>query len=73
MLAASLAGAESAADMARFGQTKLELLKRFRTFANGTPSHDQLGIILATLDPAAFQRCFTTWTATLTKQKAEAC
>jgi predicted transposase YbfD/YdcC len=71
MLAASLAGAETVADMARFGQTKLGLLKRFRTFANGTPSHDQLGIILAKLDPAAFQRCFTTWTATLTKQKAE--
>jgi predicted transposase YbfD/YdcC len=71
MLAASLAGAETVADMARFGQTKLGLLKRFRTFANGTPSHDQLGIILAKLDPAAFQRCFTAWTATLTKQKAE--
>jgi predicted transposase YbfD/YdcC len=71
MLAASLAGAETVADMARFGQAKLGLLKRFRAFANGTPSHDQLGIILAKLDPAAFQRCFTAWTATLTKQKAE--
>ena len=71
MLAASLAGAETVADMARFGQAKFGLLKRFRSFVNGTPSHDQLGIILAKLDPAAFQRCFTAWTATLTKQKAE--
>jgi predicted transposase YbfD/YdcC len=71
MLAASLAGAETVADMARFGRVKLELLRRFRAFANGTPSHDQLGIILAKLDPAAFQRCFAAWTATLTKQKAE--
>jgi len=71
MLAASLAGAETVADMARFGRLKLELLRRFRTFANGTPSHDQLGIILAKLDPAAFQRCFTAWTAALTNQKAE--
>jgi predicted transposase YbfD/YdcC len=71
MLAASLAGAETVADMARFGQTKLELLRRFRPFSNGTPSHDQLGIILARLDPAAFQRCFTAWTAALTKQKTE--
>src|SRR5574337_891415 len=71
MLAASLAGAEAVADMARFGQAKLGLLRRFRPFANGTPSHDQLGIILAKLDPAAFQRCFTAWTAALTNQKSE--
>jgi predicted transposase YbfD/YdcC len=71
MLTASLAGAETVADMARFGQTKLGLLRRFRDFVNGTPSHDQLGIILAKLDPSAFQRCFTAWTAALTNQKAE--
>jgi len=71
MLAASLAGAETVADMARFGQAKLELLRRFRRFANGTPSHDQLGIIRAKRDPAAFQRCFAAWTAALTKTSAE--
>ena len=67
MLAASLSGAETVADMARFGQAKLTFLRRFRAFANGTPSHDQLGIILAKLDPAAFQRCFVAWAAALTK------
>lgn len=71
MLAASLSGAETVADMARFGQAKLAFLRRFRPFANGTPSHDQLGIILARLDPAAFQRCFAAWTAALTKTSAE--
>ena len=71
MLAASVAGAETVADMARFGQAKLGLLQRFRRFANGTPSHDQLGIILAKLDPAAFQRCFAAWTAAVTKTSAE--
>src|SRR5208337_303249 len=43
----------------------------FRPFANGTPSHDQLGIILAKLDPVAFQRCFVSWTAALTKTASE--
>ncbi len=62
MLAATLAGAERVADIARFGRAKLAFLRRFRRFANGTPSHDQLGIILARLDPAAFQRCFVAWT-----------
>ena len=70
MLAAALAGAETVADIARFGRAKLAFLRRFRPFANGTPSHDQLGIILAKLDPGAFQRCFS-WTAALTKTSAE--
>ena len=47
MLAAALAGAETVADIARFGRAKLQFLRRFRAFAKGTPSHDQLGIILA--------------------------
>ncbi len=59
------------ADIARFGRAKLAFLQRFRRFDNGTPSHDQLGIILAKLDPAAFQRCFVAWTAALTKTAAE--
>jgi len=71
MLAAALAGAETVVDIARFGRTKLAFLRRFRRFANGTPSHDQLGIILAKLDPAAFQRCFVAWTAALTRTSAE--
>ena len=71
MLAAALAGAETVADMARFGRAKLEFLRRFRVYANGTPSHDQLGIILARLDPFAFQRCFVAWTAAQTKTAAE--
>src|ERR1700758_3259958 len=71
MLAAALAGAETVADIARFGRAKLAFLQRFRRFDNGTPSHDQLGIILAKLDPVAFQRCFVAWTAALTKTSAE--
>src|SRR5208337_3149418 len=71
LLAAALAGAETVADIARFGRAKLLFLQRFRRFANGTPSHDQLGIILARLDPVAFQRCFVAWTAALTKTSAE--
>jgi len=71
MLAGALAGAETVADIARFGRAKLAFLRRFRPFANGTPSHDQLGIILAKLDAVAFQRCFVAWTAALTKTAAE--
>jgi hypothetical protein len=36
-LLAVLAGAETIVDIARFGEKKRELLRRFRPFADGTP------------------------------------
>ena len=57
-LLAVLAGADGFTDIARFGVKKLDLLRRFRPFADGTPPHDTLGDIFASLDPHAFQRCF---------------
>jgi len=65
-LLAVLAGAETFTDIARFGDKKLELLRRFRPYAHGTPSHDHLGDIFATLDSEHFQRCFVAWVAALT-------
>jgi predicted transposase YbfD/YdcC len=46
-------------------------LRRFLPFADGTPPHDTLGDIFATLDAAAFQRCFVDWVAALTKTPVE--
>jgi predicted transposase YbfD/YdcC len=65
-LLAVLAGAESFVDIARFGSKKLDLLRRFRPFSDGTPSHDQLGDIFASLDAEKFQQCFVSWVAALT-------
>jgi predicted transposase YbfD/YdcC len=64
-LLAVLAGAETVTDIARFGEKKLDLLRRLRPFAAGTPAHDHLGDILATLDAEAFERCFVAWVAAL--------
>ena len=64
-LLAVLAGAETFADIARFGEKKRDLLRRFKPFRDGTPSHDHLGDIFATLDAEAFQRCFVAWVAAL--------
>src|SRR4249920_2235263 len=62
VLLAVLAGAETFCDIARFGERKIELLRRFRPYVNGTPSHDHLGDIFATLDA---------WVAALTNTPAE--
>ena len=70
-LLAVLAGAEGFTDIARFGERKLGLLRRFRPFADGTPSHDHLGDIFATLDAQAFRRCFVAWVAALTRTPPE--
>ena len=65
-LLAVLAGADTVTDIALFGRKTLDLLRRFRPFAKGTPAHDHLGDILAVLDPEQFQRCFVAWVAALT-------
>jgi len=70
-LLAVLAGAETFVDIALFGEKKLNLLRRFRPFRDGTPSHDQLGDIFATLDAVKFQHCFVSWVASLTGTAAE--
>jgi predicted transposase YbfD/YdcC len=70
-LLAVLGGAETFVDIARFGEKKIELLRRFRPFRDGTPSHDHLGDIFAVLDAAAFQRCFVAWVAAVTGAPAE--
>ena len=66
-LLAVLAGADSWVEIAEFGKKKLDFLRRFRAFANGTPSHDQFGNLFAALDAEAFQGCFIAWVASLTK------
>ena len=70
-LLAVLAGAETFVDIARFGEKKIDLLRRFRPFVHGTPAHDHLGDIFAMLDAAAFQRCFVAWVAGTTGAPAE--
>lgn len=70
-LLAVLAGAETFTDIARFGEKKLDLLRRFRPFLNKTPTHDRLGEIFAALDAERFQQCFVTWVASCTGISAE--
>jgi predicted transposase YbfD/YdcC len=70
-LLAVVAGAETITEIAKFGRLKRAFLQRFRPFEGGTPSHDHLGDILATLDTDGFERCFVAWVAAQTGVPAE--
>src|SRR5579862_7380606 len=70
-LLAILAGAETFVDIAVFGEKKLALLRRFRPFAEGTPSHDLLGVLFAALDAEKFQQCFVAWVSSFSGIPAE--
>lgn len=56
-----LCGAEGAADMARFGRAKVELLRRFLRLEHGIPSHDTFSRVFRVLDPVGFERHFLTF------------
>ncbi len=71
-LLAVIAGAEGWVEVAEFGKAKLDFLRRFRPYANGTPSHDQLGDLFAALDAEAFQSCFIAWVGSLTSCRRRA-
>ncbi len=66
-LLAVIAGAEGWVEVAAYGKKKLDFLRRFAAFGEGTPSHDQLGNLFAALNAEAFQGCFIAWVASVTK------
>ena len=65
VLCGVISGADGWTSIALYGQKRLELLRRFLPFENGTPSHDQLGILFSRLDMEQFQSCFISWVASL--------
>lgn len=64
-LCAVLCGADGWVSVALFGEQKPGFLRRYLPFENGTPSHDQLGLIFGAPDAGAFQTCFIAWTQAL--------
>jgi len=65
VLCAVISGADGWSAIALYGRKKIDFLRRFLPFCDGTPSHDQLGILFSRLDMEQFQRCFVDWTTGL--------
>jgi predicted transposase YbfD/YdcC len=70
-LMAVLSGAEDFVSIVRWGRGRIDFLRRFLPFKDGTPSHDQLGDIFATLDATLFQQCFVAWVASISGISAD--
>jgi len=64
-ISAMLCGFNSWLAISTFGEEKLEWLRKFFPFENGTPSHDALGKVFSKLDPVMFSECFTNWVSSL--------
>lgn len=67
-LCAILAGADDWVAVERFGNAKLDWLRRFLDLPNGIPSHDTFGRVFARLDPLQFEACFRDWVAAVCRR-----
>lgn len=63
-LTATLCGANSWADVERFGLRRQDWLEQFLELKNGIPSHDTLGRVFARLDSAEFIAALYDWVET---------
>jgi len=64
-LCGMLCGCESWEDMEDFGETKIDFLRGYFEYKNGTPSDDTLRRFFRALDTQCFQACFVKWVKSL--------
>lgn len=60
-LCGTIAGADSWADIERFGNARLSWLRTFLKLEGGIPSHDTFGRVFSLLDPAELVGCIQQW------------
>ena len=64
-ICAVICGADGWVQVEQFAKAKQKFFASFQTLPHGIPSHDTFGRVFARLNPDAFERCFTAWTAAL--------
>jgi len=60
-ICATVGGADSFADMAAFGRSKIDWFRGFLDLPHGIPSHDTFNRVFDKLDCKAFKECFLSW------------
>src|SRR5436305_1265089 len=71
-LMAVLAGASGPTTIARWAEMKKDFLANVLRLPNGVLRKDVFRLVLALLQPAAFQACFANWLQSLRAKAAEA-
>ena len=71
VLCATLAGAETFVETARWGRMKLGFLRQLLPFKRGIPSHDALNDVMNGLDAGMFSQCFSAWVESLRDRDPE--
>jgi len=61
VISAVISNAEDWCSISTFGKSQLEWLRTFFPYKNGTPSHDILGTLFASIDTEKFNECFIEW------------
>lgn len=61
VLSAVLSGVNHLTEIEKFGQAKIEWLRKFLPYENGIPSHDTIGRVLGLVEPDALERMFLLW------------
>ena len=64
-LCATIAGADTFEEIARFGVDRRAWLAKFLDLSRGVPSPDTFARVFAALDPVAFQKCLLAWVRAL--------
>ena len=61
-LCATICGADSWADVERYGVAKLDWLRKYVTLPFGVPSHDTFGRVFSRLESIEFYAALQSWT-----------
>jgi predicted transposase YbfD/YdcC len=67
---AVLCGADDCVAIAEFGRSRVDWLKQFTAFDDGTPSHDTISRVLSLINPREFELAFVAWIAAIQKKTA---
>jgi hypothetical protein len=61
LVIAVCAGAGSWEDIALYGRSKIDWLRRFLALPHGIPSHDTFRRVFMLIDTGRFESCFESW------------
>lgn len=65
VLLATLSSCDTMVDIANYGVERIDFLREYLPYKNGTPSHDTLSLILGMIKPEACEKMFLAWVSSM--------